>query len=46
MGLGGNLAKAYHSLLLDLWIGKYARTEPYDLMRVLGKKIARSSGYD
>jgi len=45
LGLGGNLAKAYHSLLEDLWIGKDARTAPYDLKRVLGKKIARFSGY-
>lgn len=45
LGLGGNLAKAYHSLLVDIWIGKDARTAPYDLKRVLGKKIARFSGY-
>lgn len=45
LGLGGNLAKAYHSLLVDLWIGKESRTAPYDLKRVLGKKIARFSGY-
>ena len=45
LGLGGNLAKAYHSLLQDLWQGKDSRTAPYDLKRVLGKKIARFSGY-
>jgi ubiquitin carboxyl-terminal hydrolase 4/11/15 len=39
LGLGGNLAKAYHSLLYDLWMGKEGRSAPYDLKRVLGKKL-------
>mgnify|MGYP006095483737 CR=1 FL=1 len=39
LGLGGNLAKAYHALMQDLWIGKEARTAPYDLKRVLGKRL-------
>ena len=39
LGLGGNLAKAYHSLMTDLWIGKESRTAPYDLKRVLGKRL-------
>jgi ubiquitin carboxyl-terminal hydrolase 4/11 len=39
LGLGGNLAKAYHALMHDLWIGKEARTAPYDLKRVLGKRL-------
>ena len=43
--MGGRLAEAYTSLLDDLWIGKDGRTAPYDLKRVLGKKIARFSGY-
>ena len=45
LGLGGNLAKAYHSLLYDLWLDKDGRTAPYDLKRVLGKRVARFSGY-
>ena len=45
MGLGGNLAKAYHQLLEDIWIDSDRVTAPYDLKRVLGKKIARFSGY-
>jgi len=45
LGLNGNLAEAYHSLLEDMWLGKESRTAPYDLKRVLGKKIARFSGY-
>ena len=39
LGLGGNLAKAYHNLMNDMWIGKETRTAPYDLKRVLGKKL-------
>ena len=45
LGLGGRLAAAYTSLLNDLWVGKDRKTAPYDLKRVLGKKIARFSGY-
>lgn len=45
LGMGGNLANAYKSLLEDLWLGKDPRTAPFDLKKVLGKKIARFSGY-
>lgn len=45
LGLGGNLAKAYHSLLYDLWMGKEGRSAPYDLKRVLGKKLQQFAGY-
>ena len=45
LGLGGRLAKAYDSLIYDLWIGKDSKTAPYDLKRVLGKRVARFSGY-
>lgn len=45
LGMGGRLAGAYKSLLEDLWLGKEARTAPFDLKKVLGKKIARFSGY-
>ena len=40
LGLGGNLAKAYHNLMNDMWIGKETRTAPYDLKRVLGKNCS------
>ena len=43
--MGGKLASAYHSLLEDMWIGKDSKTAPYDLKRVLGKRVARFSGY-
>jgi len=45
LGLDGRLAEAYHGLLQDMWLGSDKRTAPYDLKRVLGKKIARFSGY-
>jgi ubiquitin carboxyl-terminal hydrolase 4/11 len=45
LGLGGKLAEAYHSLMEDIWLGNDARTAPYDLKRVLGKRVARFSGY-
>jgi ubiquitin C-terminal hydrolase len=45
LGLGGKLAHAYHELLEEMWRGKQNRTAPYELKRVLGKKIQRFSGY-
>lgn len=45
LGLGGNLAKAFASLMTDMWIEGDSRTAPYDLKRVLGKRVARFSGY-
>ena len=45
LGMNGKLATAYYSLLEDLWLGKDTKTAPYDLKRVLGKRVARFSGY-
>lgn len=45
LGMNGKLAEAYYSLLVDMWQGKDPRTAPYDLKRVLGKRVARFSGY-
>ena len=45
LGLGGRLAAAYASLLNDLWVDNDPRTAPFDLKRVLGKRVARFSGY-
>jgi len=28
-----------------MWLGEDKRTAPYDLKRVLGKRVARFSGY-
>ena len=45
LGLNGRLAEAYHDLLEDMWCGNSSRTAPHDLKRVLGKRVARFSGY-
>jgi len=45
LGLGGRLAMAYADLLYDMWVGNSGRTAPHDLKRVLGKRVARFSGY-
>lgn len=45
LGMNGKLAEAYHSLLIDMWLEKDSKTAPYDLKRVLGKRVARFSGY-
>ena len=43
--MNGKLAQAYHSLLEDMWLAKDSKTAPHDLKRVLGKRVARFSGY-
>mmetsp|Transcript_1956 Transcript_1956/g.3406 ORF Transcript_1956/g.3406 Transcript_1956/m.3406 type:complete len:238 (+) Transcript_1956:1105-1818(+) len=45
LGLGGRLAQNYAMLLGEMWIGYDQSTAPYDLKRVLGKRVARFSGY-
>jgi len=45
LGMNGKLAEAYHSLLVDMWVGGDSKTAPFDLKRVLGKRVARFSGY-
>ena len=45
LGLGGKLATAYGDLMGEMWIDNTSRTAPYDLKRVLGKRVARFSGY-
>jgi ubiquitin carboxyl-terminal hydrolase 4/11/15 len=45
LGMNGKLATAYHSLIEDMWLGKDSKTAPFDLKRVLGKRVARFSGY-
>ena len=45
LGLEGRLAMGFHDLLGDLWLAKEKQTAPNQLKKVLGKKIARFSGY-
>ena len=42
---GGKLAEAYAGLMQEMWVGDDKRTAPYDLKKVLGKRVARFSGY-
>lgn len=41
LGMGGHLAQAYEGLMSDIWIGNSKSTAPFDLKRVLGKRVAR-----
>jgi len=45
LGLNGNLASAFRSLIEDLWIKDERKTAPTLLKQVLGKRVARFSGF-
>jgi ubiquitin C-terminal hydrolase len=45
LGMSGKLAKAYASLVNDLWQGSDSKTAPWDLKKTLGSKISRFSGF-
>ena len=45
LGMKGKLAKAFGSLIREMWMGKNGRTAPYDLKRTLGSRVSRFSGY-
>ena len=45
LGLEGRLATAFSELLAEMWLQKSGRTAPHNLKRVLGKRVARFSGY-
>lgn len=45
LGLEGRLAAAFCELLTEMWLSKQTRTAPHQLKRVLGKRVARFSGY-
>lgn len=45
LGLEGKLAGAFDELLSEMWLSKNTRTAPHQLKRVLGKRVARFSGY-
>lgn len=45
LGLEGRLAAAFAQLLSEMWLSKDHRTAPHQLKRVLGKRVARFSGY-
>lgn len=45
LGLEGRLAAAFSELMAEMWLAKDRRTAPHQLKRVLGKRVARFSGY-
>jgi ubiquitin carboxyl-terminal hydrolase 4/11 len=45
LGMGGKLALAYCTLLRKMWLENNEVVTPYDLKKVLGKRIRRFSGY-
>ena len=45
LGMGGKFAKAFGSLITEMWLGTDSKTAPHDLKRTLGTKIARFQGY-
>jgi ubiquitin carboxyl-terminal hydrolase 4/11/15 len=45
LGMKGKLAKAFGSLIEEMWKAKSNRTAPYDLKRTLGSRVSRFSGY-
>ena len=45
LGLGGKLAKVYAELNYEMWIGSSNRVAPWDLKKVVGKKVAKFSGF-
>ena len=46
LGMGGRLAKAYSSLMHDMYRGTQGSTAPWDLKKTLGSKVNRFAGYD
>ncbi|XP_065900676.1 ubiquitin carboxyl-terminal hydrolase 4-like isoform X2 [Dysidea avara] len=45
LGMGGNLAKAYGSLLHEMWSGKTSYTHPRNLKATIGKFAPQFVGY-
>lgn len=45
LGLGGKLAIAYADLIKDMWIGNSGRIAPWDVKKVVGKRVTKFSGF-
>ena len=43
--MGGKLAEAYASLINEMWLGSGSKTAPWDLKKVIGKRVSKFSGY-
>ena len=45
LGMGGRLAIAYSEFIKEMWIGTSARAAPWDLKKVVGKRVTKFSGF-
>jgi hypothetical protein len=43
--MGGKLAIAYAELIRDMWIGNSGRLAPWDVKKVVGKRVTKFSGF-
>lgn len=43
--MGGKLAMAYAELINDMWVGSSGRSAPWDLKKVVGKRVTKFSGF-
>ena len=45
LGMGGKLAIAYAELIRDMWIGNTGRLAPWEVKKVVGKRVTKFSGF-
>ncbi len=45
LGMGGRLAETYCALIQEMWIGTTGKTAPWDLKKVIGKRVSKFSGF-
>lgn len=45
LGMKGQLAIAYAELVKEMWMGSSGRTAPYELKKVVGKRVTKFSGF-
>jgi ubiquitin carboxyl-terminal hydrolase 4/11/15 len=45
LGMGGKLAVAYAELNREMWIGSSSRIAPWDVKKVVGKRVTKFSGF-
>jgi ubiquitin C-terminal hydrolase len=43
--MGGKLALAYAELIRDMWISGSGKTAPWDLKKVVGRRVTKFSGF-
>jgi hypothetical protein len=43
--MGGKLAITYAELIKEMWIGSSGRVQPWDLKKVVGKRVTKFSGF-